>query len=168
MIETENATPGEAALGLSFNLWEKPWIGIVWPDGTTARLSIYETLRKAHQIRSLHDPSPLVVAGIHRLLAAILQDIYRPERLADIGTLLQTGSFDPKWLDAFGHKYLSRFDLFSDTAPFMQTSDVLMEPNGADRIPVSSTFFELPAKTNVVHFWHYYDDDQNLCSACAA
>lgn len=168
MTEAETLEVGEKGSGLSFNLWERPWIGIVWPDGTTDRLSIHDTLLRAHEIKALYDPSPLVVAATHRLLAAILQDIYRPQRVGDIGDLLQSGKFEAKWLELFGRTYAARFDLFSETAPFMQTSDIPLAPvQHHDLKPASTLFFEEPSGTYITHFWHFYED-RAFCPACAA
>jgi len=64
---------------ISFNLWTAPWIRVTRRDGNDAELSIGACLAEAHTLAALSDPSPLVVGGTHRLLAAILQAIYAPD-----------------------------------------------------------------------------------------
>jgi len=153
----------------SFNLLDQPWIGAVLPDGSVEQVSILACLTRAHELRAFYDPSPLATAGVHRLLAAILQDIYRPRRVDDVAKLLQQGRFDAVLLADYADQYRARFDLFSADAPFLQTSDLSLVPTKTDAAkPVSTLFCEEPAATNIVHFWHAYDHDQAICPACAA
>ena len=64
----------------SFNLWSVPWITLEQQDGTLAKDRHRGALLRASDFRAIYDPSPLVVVGIHRLLAAILQDALDPRR----------------------------------------------------------------------------------------
>lgn len=152
---------------VSFNLWDDPWIRVLRPDGGREELGIYATLLRAHELRALHDPSPLTVAGIHRLLTAILQSIYAPESLGEIAAILESGSFDQAQLDAFGAQFRHRFGLFDPTAPFMQTADAPAEP-GKEAKTVAYLLTEVPTGTNRAHFHHVTDDAHRLCPACCA
>lgn len=154
----------------SFNLWDKPWIRVMHCDGQTVELGIGACLKQAHTLFALHDPSPLVVAGVHRLLTAVLQAIYAPESLDDIEGILTTGAFDTARLEAFAAQYHERFDLFHPTAPFLQTGDVPLEAGkdaGAMK-SVVSLFNEVPGATNRAHFHHVTDDSHRVCPACCA
>jgi len=62
----------------SFDLWTMPWIGLEREDGGIERAGIEQTLLRAHEFRGIFEVSPLVVVGIHRLLTAILQQIFSP------------------------------------------------------------------------------------------
>lgn len=150
-----------------FNLWDDPWIRVLRPDGEREELGIRSTLQRAHELRALHDPSPLTVAGIHRLLTAILQAIYQPQELAQIAALLDAGRFDAAKIDAFGTQFRQRFGLFDPTAPFMQTADAPVAP-GKDAKTVAYLLAEVPAGTNRAHFHHVTDDAHRLCPACCA
>lgn len=155
----------------SFNLWHEPWIRVMRPDGESETLGIGACLRQAHTLHALHDPSPLVVAGVHRLLTAILQFVYQPNDLDDLEALLEAGQFDPDRLEQFAALYAERFDLFHPTAPFLQTGDVaveLTEMLQKDAKPVSYLFAEIPSATNRSHFHHVTDDSHRLCPACCA
>src|SRR3546814_12917332 len=55
-----------------FNLIDEPWIPVRFPDGTRAELGIRDTLLRAKEIAVIEDPSPLVVAALHRFLLAVL------------------------------------------------------------------------------------------------
>jgi CRISPR system Cascade subunit CasA len=153
-----------------FNLWQQPWIRVTRDDGTPAELGIGDCLAQAHRLYALHDPSPLVVGGTHRLLTALLQALYAPEALDDIEDLLDAGQFDPARLDAFAAQYGERFELFHPTTPFLQTGDVPLE-SGADTgklKTVAELFNEVPGATYRAHFSHVTDDSHQVCPACCA
>ncbi len=150
-----------------FNLWNDPWIRVLRPDGERAELSIRDLLMQAHELRSLYDPSPLSVVGIHRLLTAILQSIYAPQSLDEIADLLEEGCFAQTRIDDFGAQYGLRFGLFDDQHPFMQTSDAPAQL-GKEPSTVAYLLAEIPSGTNRIHFQHVTDDSHRLCPACCA
>lgn len=150
-----------------FNLWNDPWIRVLRSDGGREELSIHATLLRAHELRALHDPSPLTGVGIHRLLTAILQSIYMPESLGEIAAVLNAGCFDPTLINEFGTQFSRRFGLFDLTAPFMQTADAPVKP-GKEAKTVAYLLTEVPAGTNRAHFHHVTDDAHRLCPACCA
>lgn len=150
-----------------FNLWDDPWIRVLRPDGGREELGIRATLLRAHELRALHDPSPLTVAGIHRLLTAILQAISAPDSLGEIAAVLDAERFDAARIDAFGAQFRARFGLFDPAAPFMQTADVPALPD-KDAKTIAYLLIETPAGTNRAHFQHVTDDMHGLCPACCA
>ena len=150
-----------------FNLWDDPWIRVLRLDGARAELSMRATLLNAHTVRALHDPSPLTVAGIHRLLTAIVQAIAAPESLGEIAAVLADRRFDPISIDTFGTQFRHRFGLFNPTAPFMQTADAPATPGKAAKT-VAYLLTEVPSGTNRAHFHHVTDDAHRLCPACCA
>src|SRR5215207_5920002 len=162
----------------AFNLWTEPWIRATRLDRTAVELGIGTALAEAHTLAALHDPSPLVVAGIHRLLTAVLQAINAPRDLGDIQALLAAPQFDAGRLEAFAARYAERFDLFHPTVPFLQTGDVPLDGwkkpekgqkhNWADPKPIAALFVEVPAETNRSHFHHVTDESHAVCPACCA
>lgn len=163
---------------ITFNLWYKPWIRVIQHDGRSSTFGIGDVLAQAHTLVALHDPSPLVVAGIHRLLTAILQAIYSPPDLDALEALLAAEQFDQKRLDSFAKPFGERFELFHPTAPFLQTGDVPLDgwrkpESGARKAwaepkSVASIFSEVPGATNRIHFHHITDADHYVCPACCA
>ncbi len=159
----------------TFNLWSEPWLTVEWqisakrPLPTLSTLSLQEALSQAHDIHALYEPSPLVVAAVHRLLVAILQDIYQPQHPPDLVAIWQNGRFHLDKLAEFGNRYANRFDLFSEDAPFLQTSDLGLQPAKEDKAkPVAYLLQEQSAGTAVTHYNHAYDDTQTFCASCAA
>lgn len=153
-----------------FNLWHQPWIRVTDRQGCSQEVSIGVCLEQAHMFYALHDPSPLVVGGTHRLLTAIVQALYAPGSLDDIETLLHDGHFDPQRLAAFAAQYAEHFDLFHLTMPFLQAGDIALsdQRNRAKCKSVVSLFNEVPGATNRIHFHHVTDDSHKVCPACCA
>jgi CRISPR system Cascade subunit CasA len=149
------------------NLWTDPWIRVLQPNGERAELSIRDTLLRAHELRALYDPSPLTVAGVHRLLTAIAQWIYAPESLREIADVLEAGRFDAERIADFGGAFAQRFGLFDPVAPFLQTADAPAQP-GKEVKTVASLLAEAPSGTNRAHFHHVTDDSHRFCPACCA
>lgn len=162
----------------TFNLWTYPWIRVIHNDRRDAEVSIHDCLAHAHELAALSDPSPLVVGGTHRLLAAILQAIYQPKDIGEIADLLRVGRFDDNRLQQFGDACAQRFDLFHPEAPFLQTGDVPLDGwqkpargqqrKWGDPQPVARLFAEVPVATERTHFHHVTDEDHRLCPACCA
>jgi CRISPR system Cascade subunit CasA len=154
----------------SYNLWSVPWITLETLDGRLLRRSIQETLLQAHEFRSVFDPSPLVVVGIHRLLTAILQHTLAPQRPPDLVRLSRASRLPETDIHAFGELYAHRFDIFSEGEPFLQSADIPGQlPRRAGNLkPVTYLMPELPAGTEVTHYRHGRAQDAVLCPACAA
>lgn len=112
----------------TFNLWKEPWITVEKGKGELETVNIPYLLTNAANYRAIFDPSPLVIVSIHRLLVAILQDIIRPEDEEDLYPLWEDGRFPTDGITQFGKEYTHRFDLFSETAPFLQSADIPLHP----------------------------------------
>lgn len=155
----------------SFNLWTEPWITVEWDDGRSDTLSLQDTLLQASQLRALYDSSPLVVVGIHRLLTAILQDIFDPQYEENLANIWRVEKFAEDAILQFGAQYAHRFDLFSETEPFMQSADWAINPwVHDDKTPsyAAKLFHEIPDSPDPIHFWHGVETDRVFCSSCAA
>ena len=86
----------------TFNLWTEPWITLERADGALEDVGIEQALLESHCFRAIYDPSPLVVVGIHRLLAAILQDALDPQRPGDLAGLWREERFSEETIREFG------------------------------------------------------------------
>lgn len=154
-----------------FNLWTDPWITLERPDGSNERLGLADTLRRAQEFTAIYDPSPLVIAGIHRLLTVIAQDICRPQRPPDLKKLWHTEGFPADKIVAFGVQYAHRFDLFSENAPFFQSADLPLHPSKAEQSKlksVSQLTVETSRSTALQHYRHGREMEEQFCPICAA
>ncbi len=153
----------------TFNLWREPWITVERPSAELDILSLHDVLLQANEIHTLYEPSPLIVAAIHRLLVAILQDIYQPQRSPDLVAIWRNEAFHFHKITDFGDRYADRFDLFSEDAPFLQTADLGLKPAKSDKAkPGGYLIQEQTVGTAVTHYNHIYDGEQTFCSHCAA
>jgi CRISPR system Cascade subunit CasA len=168
MTATEAASRRLAVSAPSFNIWHEPWIDVADHSGRLSRLGIRACLERSHELTTLHEPSPLVVTGIHRLLAAILQSIATPATVRNLADLLAEERLHAADLDRFQGQWADRFDIFSADAPFMQTSDILLTQEPDDAKSVASLAPEIPTATEVTHWRHEGDTDHRFCPRCCA
>ena len=138
-----------------FDILKEPWIPVANMSGETYELGILDALGRAHELRSVHDISPLVEYSVYRFLVVFLMDALRPRKLSDIEEILGGGSFD---MDAIC-SYVKRckdegvsFDLFDEERPFMQTK---VDPRWDKQTkPVDTLDYTVPSGNNHVHFDH--------------
>jgi len=153
----------------SFNLLDEPWIGVERMDGSRHTASVAEVMLAAHELRGFRDPSPIYVASLQRFLAAVAQDALDVTEISQLAQLLRHGQFPSRQIEGFVQRYHDRFDLFSNTAPFLQSADLDHVPSKGERVkPIGYLAPELPTATEINHFRHIYDVDQRLCPACVA
>lgn len=155
----------------SFNLWTESWITAEGDRGQSVELSLAQILEQAHRYRTLWDPSPLVLVGLHRLLVAILQDALQPQDERDLANLWAASRFPEEVIATFGQRYTHHFDLFSETEPFLQSADLSLYPRPEDKANLKSIAHllpETPAGTAVTHYHHGDETEGQFCPATVA
>lgn len=107
-----------------FNLIDEPWIPVRFHDGRRDELGIRDTLLRAKEIAVIEDPSPLVVAALHRFLLAVLyRALEGPTAIEQAKAWFKSGWPDEK-IDAYLETWRSRFWLFDEAYPFGQNPHV--------------------------------------------
>ncbi|MEF3192826.1 MAG: type I-E CRISPR-associated protein Cse1/CasA [Halothiobacillaceae bacterium] len=106
-----------------FNLIDEPWIPVRFPDGTRGELGIRDTLLRAKDITAIEDPSPLVVASLHRFLLAVLYRALEGPTDIDQAREWFKAGLPPEKIDAYLEKGHERFWLFDEKYPFFQIPD---------------------------------------------
>lgn len=107
-----------------FNLIDEKWIPVRFLNGNRGELGIQETLLRAKAIAAIEDPSPLVVAGLHRFLLAVLyRALEGPTGIDQAKTLFKAGLPSSK-ITAYLTKWRDRFWLFHEKFPFGQNPHV--------------------------------------------
>lgn len=107
-----------------FNLIDEKWIPVRFPDRTRGELGIRETLLLAESIAAIEDPSPLVVASLHRFLLAILyRALEGPIDIEQAKQLFRDG-LPVDRITAYLVKWRDRFWLFDEKYPFGQNPNV--------------------------------------------
>jgi CRISPR system Cascade subunit CasA len=106
-----------------FNLIDEPWIPVRFPDGTRTELNLHDTLLRAKEIAVIEDPSPLVVAALHRFLLAVLyRALEGPTDINQAKSWFKSGLPAEK-IAAYLERWRERFWLFDDKYPFGQIPD---------------------------------------------
>lgn len=106
-----------------FNLIDESWIPVRFPDGTRSELGIRDTLLRAKDIAVIEDPSPLVVASLHRFLLAVLyRALEGPTDIDQAKGWFKDGLPADK-IEAYLAKWRERFWLFDEKHPFGQIPD---------------------------------------------
>ncbi len=110
-----------------FNLIDEEWIPVRFLDGSRGELGIQDILRGAKDIATIEDPSPLVVAALHRFLLAVLyRALEGPTDIDHAKKLFKEGIPGNK-ITAYLEKWRDRFWLFDEKYPFGQIPN--FEPN---------------------------------------
>ena len=103
-----------------FNLIDEKWIPVRSLDGTRDELGIRDTLLSSKEIAAIEDPSPLVVAAMHRFLLAVLyRALEGPTDIDQAKALFEAGLPGEK-ITAYLEKWRDRFWLFDEKWPFGQ------------------------------------------------
>ncbi|MBX6770504.1 MAG: type I-E CRISPR-associated protein Cse1/CasA [Chloroflexi bacterium] len=107
-----------------FDLVYEPWIPCLRAvDGRSEELGLLAVLARAHELREISDPSPLVTITLHRLLLAILHRVLDGPRSPQAWwDLWNQGRFDHARFEAYFRRWSERFDLFHPEYPFYQTA----------------------------------------------
>jgi len=104
----------------SFNLVDEPWIPVRDLKGRLLELGIQDTLVRAKELVAIEDPSPLVVASLHRFLLAVLYRVLMgPTDIEKAKTLFRDGLPEER-IRAYLKKWSDRFFLFDEKYPFGQ------------------------------------------------
>lgn len=103
-----------------FNLIDEKWIPVRFLDGTRRELGIQDTLFQAKEIAAIEDQSPLVVAGLHRFLLAVLyRALEGPTDIDQAKKLFKEGIPGNK-VRVYLERWWGRFWLFDEKYPFGQ------------------------------------------------
>lgn len=107
-----------------FNLIDEKWIPVRFHDGSRDELGILDTLLRGKEIAAIEDPSPLVVAALHRFLLAVLyRAVEGPTDIDQAKKLFKEG-IPGNRITAYLEKWRDRFWLFHEKFPFGQNPHV--------------------------------------------
>lgn len=133
-----------------FNLIDEEWIPVRFLDGNRGELGIQDVLLGAKDIAGIEDPSPLVVAALHRFLLAVLyRSLEGPTDIDQAKKLFKDGLSHEK-ITTYLKKWRDRFWLFDEKYPFGQNPNV---PK-AEIEPWTKLTAEFNATSNKVLFDH--------------
>ena len=103
-----------------FNLIDEKWIPVRFLNGSRYELGISDTLLRSKEIAAIEDPSPLVVAALHRFLLAVLyRALEGPTDIDQAKALFKAGLPAVK-ITSYLETWRERFWLFDEKYPFGQ------------------------------------------------
>lgn len=105
-----------------FNLVDEKWIPVRFLDGARSELGIRDTLLRSAEISAIEDASPLVVAGLHRLLLAVLYRALEGPTDIDQAKALFLGGLPNHRISSYLEYSRGRFWLFDVQCPFYQVA----------------------------------------------
>lgn len=134
----------------SFNLVHEPWIPCVSLGGEALEVGLQATLLRAHEVREISDPSPLVTVALHRLLLAVLHRVFGPGSVDEWATLWRGKRVPEDPIREYLRRWEARFDLFDEERPFYQTAGL----EEATANPAAKLVHELASGHNATLFDH--------------
>lgn len=139
----------------SFDLASEPWIPCQLPDTiSTGEYSLHDVIVHAAGIRAISHPSPLITAAIHRLIIAVLHDIFGPRTDNEWLSIWEQRAFDSQAVGQYFTRNAGNFDLFHPVSPFYQRADL---PESVAR-PVAKLGPEFSSGNNGLLFDHSSDE----------
>jgi len=120
-----------------FNLIDEKWIPVRFLGGTRDELGIRDTLLRSMEIAAIEDPSPLVVAALHRFLLAVLYRALEGPTDIDQAKVLFKAGLPGEKITAYLEKWRDRFCLFDEKHPFYQVLAYEPQENNGRRKPLS-------------------------------
>jgi CRISPR system Cascade subunit CasA len=150
-----------------FNLIDEKWIPVRFPDGTRQELGISEVLLRSREIVEIEDPSPLVVAALHRFLLAVLYRALEGPTDIDQAKALFKNGLPGNTITAYLERWRNRFWLFDGKYPFYQVPNYEpKEEKGTKQWkPWSAIAAEHNAKNSKVLFDHVNHTDAGFVSS---
>ena len=110
--------------GADFNLIDDPWIPCISLDGVRTELSLRSLLHECHTLSDLNIESPLVTAGLYRLILALLHSALNGPRTPEQWVAFYRQRCLPFLsIENYVERWRSRFGLFHRTHPFYQCSN---------------------------------------------
>lgn len=107
-----------------FDLIKEKWIPVKTLTGENIEVSLIDALLKAKEYKRIEDPSPLVVAALHRFLLAVLhRALQGPTDIKQNVEWFKNGFPEEKIIN-YLDKWKDRFDLFHPEYPFYQVRDL--------------------------------------------
>lgn len=105
----------------SFNLVDRPWITVEGGSGDPREVGLAELFAKAHEIRRIVSPSPIISAALHRMVFAVFHRAVPVVDDEEWTEAWETLDYRPATAAYLG-QWHPRFDIFDAEAPFWQVT----------------------------------------------
>ena len=139
---------------IKFDLLTEHWIPVTTPDGGLIEIGIREALLNAHLLGEMQSNSALITTAQLRLLLAIIYCACGPEDADEWAEMWKGGMFPEQRINSYLDRWSDRFDLCSETLPFMQTPYLTMKEANS----LAQLITEASCGNNATLFDHTLDE----------
>lgn len=147
----------------AYNLLEEKWIPVLYSDGKTDRVGIWQALTDARAIRQIAASNPMDRVALLRFLLAVLLWC-KEDAKSSLGTLSESADVPEDWLAKLKENKAA-FNLLGNGKRFYQ--DELLK--GKESRPIADLLGEFPGANSVNHMRHVvHDGSYGFCPACCA
>lgn len=146
-----------------YNLLEEKWIPVLYGNGKTDRVGIWQAFIEAHKIRQIAASNPMDRVALLRFLMAVLLWC-KEDAKSSLAALDEKSTGIPEnWLAKL-QEHKTAFNLLGDDPRFYQDASL----KGKVSRPIGDLLVEFPTETKIAHFRHVRDKEYGLCPACCA
>lgn len=148
----------------AYNLLEEKWIPVLYTDGKTDRIGIWQALTEAGKIRQIAASNPMDWVSLLRFLLAVLMWCKKDAKSSLAALDKESTGVPEDWLAKLKENK-DAFNLLGEGKRFYQNESLKNENSR----PISDLLFEFPGEDSVNHIYHIvHDNSYGLCPACCA
>ena len=149
-----------------YNLLEEKWIPVLYGNGKTDRVGIWQAFIEAHKIRQIAASNPMDRVALLRFLMAVLLWC-KEDAKSSLAALDEKSTGIPEnWLAKL-QEHKTAFNLLGDDPRFYQDASL----KGKVSRPIGDLLVEFPGADSVNHMRHVvhdHDSSYGFCPACCA
>ena len=146
-----------------YNLLEEKWIPVLYGNGKTDRVGIWQAFIEAHKIRQIAASNPMDRVALLRFLMAVLLWCKEDAKSSLSALGEKSAGIPEEWLTKLKENKAA-FNLFDEQRPFMQ--DLAVKEENANA--ATELIHDLPSGSALNHFRHTRDTVDGMCPACCA
>jgi CRISPR system Cascade subunit CasA len=148
----------------TYNLIEEKWIPVLYRNGKTDRVGIWQALTDAGKIRQIAASNPMDRVALLRFLLAVLMWCKEDAKSSLAALDKKSAGVPEDWLGKL-EEHKAAFNLLGDSKRFYQDDSV---KNNKAR-PIADLLVEFPGEDSVNHMRHVvHDGSYGFCPACCA
>lgn len=148
----------------AFNLLEEKWIPVLYGNGKTDRVGIYQALLEARKIRQIAATNPMDRVALLRFLLAVLMWCKENAKSSLAALKEKSAGIPDNWLVKL-EENKAAFNLLGRGTRFYQDESL----EGTESRPIGDLLVEFPGADSVNHIRHVvHDGSYGFCPACCA
>lgn len=147
----------------SFNLWDEPWIDVLFCNGDNGTLSLTEIFQRANEIKDVCGELPIQDISILRLMLCIFH-ASTDNTLDDWIEWYETRTLPLEDITQYRDSHHDEFYLFHPTHPFMQVADLTFADEGKSTLSTKGLVYDYPTDGRIMRL----RDEQSVATLSCA